>query len=470
MQLKEKPELNQINQESEASVKTYQLYRPIKERKSVAKTDRTNLQPIKEPKSVARVDRANLQPIKEPKSVARVDRQDLQPIKEPKSVATTEWPDLPPLKKRKYVVTTVDIQPKEKLDLNQINQKLEVFVKNYRQDLQPIKERKSVATTDRQNLQPIKEPQSVATTLLKIILIYFPLGILRILFSKFSVVSIIITILSAIALPSFMFCGTQTRPARARQYIDSMNRAQQAKYAENGTFSNSLNALGFVIETETANSRNHKYSISATKNAAFSYAVNNDGTNYVGAVFLVPISPASNNEMTTVSILCAAANYARKAQAPTQPPNPILQNGVPVCAAGTKSEAHQYVSLMNGSQEFHFQSRGGFSYFFSHLIPGSNQTINYNYSVSATENAAFSYGVSHSNYFRSYVGAVFLVPVSSAANNKKTLVPVSRVANKENTTVSIMCVANSPGNIKPANPILQNDVPVCAAGSNEVPK
>jgi type IV pilus assembly protein PilA len=373
MQLKEKPELHQINQKSEALVKTYQPDRPIKERKSVARVDRTNLQ--------------------------------------------------------------------------------------------PIKERKSVAKVDRTNLQPLKEPKSMATTLLKIILIYFPLGILRILFSKFSVVSMIITILSAIILPSFMFCGTQTRAARARQYIDSMNRAQQAKYAENGSFSNSLNALGFVIETDIENSRNHKYSIAATKNAAFSYAVKENLTSYVGAVFLVPVSPASNNEMTTVSILCTA-NSSRN----TQPPNPILQNGVPVCAAGTKSEAHQYVSLMNGSQEFHLQSRGGFSYFFSHLIPGSNQTINYNYSVSATENAAFSYGVSRSNYFHSYVGAVFLVPVSSAANNERTLVPVSRAANNDKTTVSILCVANSPGKIQLPNPIVQNNVPVCAAGSSEVPK
>ena len=424
MQLKEKPELNQINEQSKFLAKTYQPDRPIKEPKSVARVDRTNLQPITEPKSVATVDRTNLQPITEPKSVATVDRTNLQPIKERKSVARVD-----------------------------------------RANLQPIKERKSVATTDRQDLQPIKECESVATTLLKIILIYFPVGILKILFNKFSVVPIIIGILSAIVLPSFMFCGTQTRAARARQYIDSMNRAQQAKYAENGAFSNFFDALGFDIETETANSRNHKYSIGATKNAAFSYAVSNDRTNYVGAVFLVPVSPASNNEMTTVSILCTA-NSSRN----TQPPNPILQNGVPVCAAGTISEAHQYVDSLNYSQEFHFQRSGGFSYFFSHLIPGSNQTINYKYSVSAKNNAAFSYGVSRSNYFRSYVGAVFLVPVSSAANNKRTLVPVSEVANKEKTTLSILCVANSPGNIQPANPSIQNNVPVCAAGSSEVPK
>jgi type IV pilus assembly protein PilA len=453
MQLKEQPELNQINELSEFLAKTYQPYRPIKEPKSVARVDRTNLQPLKEPKSVAKVDRTNLQPLKEPKSVAKVDRTNLQPIKERKSVAATEWPDLPPLKERKSVATT-DRQPREKLDLNQINQKLKVLVKTDRTNLQPIKEPKSVAKVDRQDLQPIKERESVATTLLKIILIYFPLGILRILFSKFSVVSIIIGNLASIVLADAMFCGTQTRPARARQYIDSMNRAQQQKYADNGAFSNSLDALGFEIKTDVASSRNYNYSIGATKNAAFSYAVNNDNYSYVGAVFLVPVSPASNNEMTTVSILCVA-NPFRNKQAPTQPPNPILQNGVPVCAAGTKSEAHQYVGSLNSSQKSPFPRRDGFSNSINSLLPGQKQTTNYKYSISARGNAAFSYGVSRSNYFHSYVGAVFLAPVSSAVNN-------------ENTRVSILCVANSPGKTKPANPILQYGIPVCAAGSSEV--
>jgi type II secretory pathway pseudopilin PulG len=255
MQLKEKPELNQINQESEFLAKTYQPDRPIKERKSVARVDRTNLQPIKEPKSVAKTDRTNLQPIKEPKSVAKVDRT---------------------------------------------------------------------------NLQPIKECESVATTLLKIILIYFPLGILRILFSKFSVVSIIITILSAIAIPDLARCRPyKAMQSEAKQYLSSMNKGQQAYFAEKGAFSNSLTALALGIKTQTTN---YNYSSGATKNAAFSYAVSrsNNLRSYVGAVFLVPVSPADNNTKTTVSILCEATSSGK-----TQLPNPIIENDVPVCAAGS---------------------------------------------------------------------------------------------------------------------------------------
>ncbi len=295
MQLKEKPELNQINQKSEALVKTYQPDRPIKEPKSVATVD---IQPKEKPelnqineqsKFLAKTYQPD-RPLKEPKSVAKVDRTNLQPIKERKSVAITEWPDLPPLKERKFVATTY----------------------------QPY-------------LQPIKEPKSVATTLLKIILIYFPLGILRILFSKFSVVSIIIMILSAIVLPEFARCKPyKAMQSEAKQYLSSMNRAQQAKYAENGAFSNSITALGIGIKTQTTN---YNYSAIATKNAAFSYGVarSNNLRSYVGAVFLVPVSPAANNEKTTTAILCETNTFERN----TQPPNPILENDVPVCAAGS---------------------------------------------------------------------------------------------------------------------------------------
>ena len=272
MQIKEKPELNQINQESEFWAKTYQPYRLIKERKSVATTDRPNLQPLKERKSVA-----------------TTDRPDLQPIKERKSVATTD-----------------------------------------RQDLRPIKNRKSVAKTYQPHFRPIKERESVAITLLKIIFIYFPLGILKILFSTFSVVAIIM-ILSAIALPSFTGCGNKARQSEAKQYVGSMNRAQQAYFVEKGILSNSVNALGLGIKTQTTN---YNYSTVATKNAAFSYALplseRKNLTSYLGAVFLVPVSPAAKNKKTTVSILCQADSRGN-----IQLANPILENDVPVCAAGS---------------------------------------------------------------------------------------------------------------------------------------
>ena len=92
-----------------------------------------------------------------------------------------------------------------------------------------------------------------------------------------------------------------------------------------------MDALGLGLKTQTTN---YNYSIIATKNAAFNYAVSirktKDLTSYVGAVFLVPVSQAANKEKTTVSILCAANSPGK-----TQLPDPILQKGNPVCAAGS---------------------------------------------------------------------------------------------------------------------------------------
>jgi type IV pilus assembly protein PilA len=174
------------------------------------------------------------------------------------------------------------------------------------------------AASSEKNLPPYKKSKSWVDTLVRITFIYVPPVI----------------ILAAIAFSFVTSCGSppKAKESEAKQYIGSMNRGQQAKYAEDGAFSNSINALGLGIKTQTTN---YKYSISATKNAAFSYAVSiretKDFKSYVGAVFLVPVSQAANKEKTTVSILCAANSPGN-----TQPPDPILQNGNPVCAAGSR--------------------------------------------------------------------------------------------------------------------------------------
>jgi type IV pilus assembly protein PilA len=49
-----------------------------------------------------------------------------------------------------------------------------------------------------------------------------------------------------------------------------MNKAQQAYFAEKNAFATSVNALGIGIKTETTS---FKYSVRATKKAAFNYAV-----------------------------------------------------------------------------------------------------------------------------------------------------------------------------------------------------
>lgn len=169
------------------------------------------------------------------------------------------------------------------------------------------------AASSEKNIPPYKKSKSWVGTLLRITFIYVPGAM----------------ILSALFLPSSLCSSSKAKASESKQYVGAMNRALQAKYADDGAFSNSINALGLGIKTQTTN---YKYSIIATKNAAFSYGVgrSNNLTSYVGAVFLVPVSQAANKEKTTVSILCAANSPGN-----TQPPDPILQKGNPVCAAGS---------------------------------------------------------------------------------------------------------------------------------------
>lgn len=74
------------------------------------------------------------------------------------------------------------------------------------------------------------------------------------------VVIIIIGILSAIALPSFLNQANKAKQSEAKTYVGSMNRAQQAYYLENSTFAPTLPLLGLGIPEDTDN---YDYTLSA---------------------------------------------------------------------------------------------------------------------------------------------------------------------------------------------------------------
>ncbi len=113
-----------------------------------------------------------------------------------------------------------------------------------------------------------------------------------------------------------------------KQSVGSMNKIQQAYYAENGEFTNSVPNLGYGIRTETAN---YRYSISVENKAVFNYGVSKEGKlkSFVGGVFLIEDTIAG---ITTVRILCQAKTNGAST---TKPANPINQNGTLVCGANT---------------------------------------------------------------------------------------------------------------------------------------
>lgn len=143
-------------------------------------------------------------------------------------------------------------------------------------------------------------------------------------------------ILGAIAFPSFLDQAGKAKHSHAYVVLGAMNRAQQTKLSENRRFANSVDALDIGIKTQTTNFR---YSVIATKMAAFSYIIpyQNDIklSGSVGAVFIVPTTSENpqvdRNEITTVSIKCWAISPYK-----IRPANPLLKNGQPKCGAGTE--------------------------------------------------------------------------------------------------------------------------------------
>ena len=142
-----------------------------------------------------------------------------------------------------------------------------------------------------------------------------------------------IGVMNAIALPFYLNNTNKSKQSEAKQYVSSMNKAQQAYFAEKSVFSSSVNALGLGIKTETTN---YKYSVRATKQTAFNYGVSKQPQlkSYVGGVFLVPVKEvdpnAATDGITTISIFCQADSAGT-----IKPAEPTYENGKIACGQGT---------------------------------------------------------------------------------------------------------------------------------------
>ncbi|NEN89894.1 MAG: prepilin-type N-terminal cleavage/methylation domain-containing protein [Okeania sp. SIO3H1] len=116
------------------------------------------------------------------------------------------------------------------------------------------------------------------------------------------VVIIIIGILSAIALPSFLNQANKAKQSEAKTYIGSLNKGHQAYFAEKNNFTTNIDFLGVGISTQTAN---YAYTVVTTDKLAHvlseGASLNTNTLNsYGGTVFIV----TSASGATTRSILC----------------------------------------------------------------------------------------------------------------------------------------------------------------------
>ncbi|MGD1853126.1 MAG: type IV pilin-like G/H family protein [Leptolyngbyaceae cyanobacterium] len=122
------------------------------------------------------------------------------------------------------------------------------------------------------------------------------------------VVIIIIGILAAIALPSFLNQANKAKQSEAKTYVGSINRAQQAYFLENNEFATqgAFTQLGLGIDTDTVN---YNYSVATDANND-SYALSVADPEgqalkaYGGAVKLGTVE--GTGEATTLALLCEA--------------------------------------------------------------------------------------------------------------------------------------------------------------------
>ena len=149
------------------------------------------------------------------------------------------------------------------------------------------------------------------------------------------VVIIIIGILSAIALPSFLNQAAKARASEARTNVGALNRAQQAYYLENQAFVASAATPPAELGLGIQNTENYTYKsvldgTTGVFNNGTPAATKNDLKAYVGAVLRTA-------NTTTISNLCeSVASVTGGTAAPNPGLNPATA-GTITCAATTKA-------------------------------------------------------------------------------------------------------------------------------------
>jgi type II secretory pathway pseudopilin PulG len=112
-------------------------------------------------------------------------------------------------------------------------------------------------------------------------------------------------------LPSFLNQANKAKQSEAKQYLGSMNKGQQAYFAERTVFATDIPSLGLGIKTAT---NNYQYGVGASNGTPASGGVTMGATpigasikGYAGAVYFVPAGEGDG----TSSILCEELTAAQ---------------------------------------------------------------------------------------------------------------------------------------------------------------
>ncbi|MEM9804990.1 MAG: type IV pilin-like G/H family protein [Cyanobacteria bacterium P01_D01_bin.56] len=178
------------------------------------------------------------------------------------------------------------------------------------------------------------------------------------------VVIIIIGILAAIALPSFLNQANRARQTEAVTNIGAINRGQQAYVLEETLFSNRIASLGIGINAQSDNYLFGDIPVTTAAEAGQLAGIQNDGTvvafsetdaNYEtgGAIYATPVNPINlksytggtyllseetTGETTSTTILCEENEAGADAIAPVDytAADGLVSNAV--CGAGSDTK------------------------------------------------------------------------------------------------------------------------------------
>ena len=159
------------------------------------------------------------------------------------------------------------------------------------------------------------------------------------------VVIIIIGILAAIALPSFLNQANKAKQSEAKTYVGSENRAQQAYFLENNEFAatGKFTELGLGVSTTTTN---YTYTITTTPGTPASTRTFANVKvaaaplkAYGGGVVIAKTGTAGAQEATTLAILCEAteANGVNGGTQTLAATDILLTDASATCAAKAKA-------------------------------------------------------------------------------------------------------------------------------------
>ena len=123
------------------------------------------------------------------------------------------------------------------------------------------------------------------------------------------VVIIIIGILAAIALPTFLNQANKAKESEAKTYVGSTIRAQQAYFLENSAFATNFAKVELGINTNT---KNYAYTLAGITQSTVAILGTSANTNtlrsFVGGV---GVGTASSGEATTLGVLCRGTSPAK---------------------------------------------------------------------------------------------------------------------------------------------------------------